>query len=143
MNQRPGQATIPPAERHAQYAALKAEVEACFRAGRPDDAERALGEIVRLNPREHVAWSLLAKAALQRGDAALALGHIGHALEGARRHPGYLNLQAVAQAESGALDAAEATLQEGVERAFEAIASGEARAKLDAFVKFTQQFGKA
>jgi len=36
-----------------------------------------------------------------------------------------------------------ATMQEGVERAFETIASGAARAKLDAFVKFTQQFAKA
>jgi len=94
-----------------QYAALKAEVEACLSAGRLADADRALAEIVRLNPREHVAWSLLAKAALQRGEAELALGQIGRALEGDRRNPGYLNLQAVAQAETGALDAAEATLR--------------------------------
>jgi len=35
-----------------------------------------------------------------------------------------------------------ATIQDGVERAFEAIATGAARAKLDAFVKFTQRFAK-
>ncbi|MCG6874574.1 MAG: anthranilate phosphoribosyltransferase [Betaproteobacteria bacterium] len=36
-----------------------------------------------------------------------------------------------------------ATMQDGVERAFETIASGAARAKLDEFVKFTQRFAKA
>ena len=35
------------------------------------------------------------------------------------------------------------TMQEGVDRAFETIASGAARAKLDQFVKFTQRFAKA
>ena len=35
------------------------------------------------------------------------------------------------------------TMQEGVERAFETIRSGAARAKLDQFVKFTQRFAKA
>jgi len=35
-----------------------------------------------------------------------------------------------------------ATIQDGVERAFEAIATGAARAKLDEFVKFTQRFAK-
>jgi anthranilate phosphoribosyltransferase len=34
------------------------------------------------------------------------------------------------------------TFEDGVEAAFEAIKSGAARAKLDAFAKFTQQFGK-
>ena len=36
-----------------------------------------------------------------------------------------------------------ATMQDGVERAFQTIASGAARAKLDEFVKFTQRFAKA
>jgi tetratricopeptide (TPR) repeat protein len=98
-------------QEYTRYAALKAEVESCLRAGRLNDAEGALGEIVRLNPREHVAWSLLAKAALQRGEASMALGQIDRALEGDRRNAGYLNLKAVAQAESGELDAAEATLR--------------------------------
>jgi len=35
-----------------------------------------------------------------------------------------------------------ATMQDGVERAFETIATGAARAKLDEFVKFTQRFAK-
>jgi anthranilate phosphoribosyltransferase len=35
------------------------------------------------------------------------------------------------------------TMRDGVERAFETIASGAARAKLDDFVKFTQRFAKA
>jgi anthranilate phosphoribosyltransferase len=35
------------------------------------------------------------------------------------------------------------TMQDGVEHAFETIASGAARAKLDQFVKFTQKFAKA
>jgi len=35
------------------------------------------------------------------------------------------------------------TIQDGVERAFETIKSGAARAKLDEFVKFTQKFAKA
>jgi anthranilate phosphoribosyltransferase len=35
------------------------------------------------------------------------------------------------------------TMRDGVERAFETIASGAARAKLDEFVKFTQKFAKA
>jgi anthranilate phosphoribosyltransferase len=36
-----------------------------------------------------------------------------------------------------------ATMQDGVDLAFETIGSGAARAKLDEFVKFTQQFAKA
>jgi len=35
-----------------------------------------------------------------------------------------------------------ASLEEGVEKAFELIKSGAARAKLDAFVKFTQQLAR-
>jgi anthranilate phosphoribosyltransferase len=35
------------------------------------------------------------------------------------------------------------TMRDGVERAFETIATGAARAKLDEFVRFTQQFAKA
>jgi anthranilate phosphoribosyltransferase len=34
------------------------------------------------------------------------------------------------------------SLEEGVEKAFELIKSGAARAKLDAFVKFTQQLAR-
>jgi tetratricopeptide (TPR) repeat protein len=94
-----------------QYAALIREAEACLKSGRNDEAERALVEVLRLNPREHFAWSLLASLALQRSDPELALAHIQRALELDRRNAGYLNLHGVALAEAGQLDAAEAALR--------------------------------
>jgi tetratricopeptide (TPR) repeat protein len=99
--------TIPP----QQYAALIYEAETCLKSGRKDEAERALFEVVRLNPREHLAWSLLASLALQRGEAEIALAHIRRALELDRRNAGYLNLYGVALGESGQFDAAEAALR--------------------------------
>ncbi|MCL4801829.1 MAG: tetratricopeptide repeat protein [Burkholderiales bacterium] len=92
-----------------QYSALVREAETFLAAGRRDDAERALAEIVRLNPREHLAWSLLASLALHRGEADLALAHAQRAHELDRRNAAYLNLLAVVQAEAGQLDRAEAT----------------------------------
>jgi Tfp pilus assembly protein PilF len=94
-----------------QYAALIREAEACLKSGRNDEAERELVEVLRLNPREHFAWSLLASLALQRGDPELALVHIQRALELDRRNAGYLNLHGVTLAEAGQLDAAEAALR--------------------------------
>jgi len=92
-----------------QYSALVREAETFLAAGRRDEAERALAEIVRLNPREHLAWSLLASLALQRGEADRALAHAQRAHELDRRNAAYLNLLAVVQAEAGQLDRAEAT----------------------------------
>jgi len=91
------------------YSALIREAETSLADGRLDQAERALAEIVRLNPREHLAWSLLASIALQRGEGDVALAHARRAHELDRRNVAYLNLLAVAQAEAGELDRAEAT----------------------------------
>ncbi|MCZ7566661.1 MAG: tetratricopeptide repeat protein [Burkholderiales bacterium] len=91
------------------YSALIREAETALADGRLDQAERALAEIVRLNPREHFAWSMLASLALQRGEADLALVHAQRAHVLDRRNAAYLNLLAVVQAEAGQLDRAEAT----------------------------------
>jgi len=93
------------------YSALIREAEASLADGRLEQAERALAEIVRLNPREHLAWSLLASLALQRGEADVALAHAQRAHELDRRNAAYLNLLAVAQADAGQLDRAEAAVR--------------------------------
>jgi len=94
-----------------QYAALTREAQACLDAGRLGDAEHVLIEIVRLNPREHFAWGLLGRIALERGDATIAQEHIARALELDRRNADYLNVLAIAQAETGELERAESTLR--------------------------------
>lgn len=94
-----------------QYAALTREAQACLDAGRLGDAEPALTEIVRLNPREHFAWGLLGRIALERGDATVAQERIGRALELDRRNADYLNALAIAQAEAGDLQRAESTFR--------------------------------
>jgi len=94
-----------------QYAALTREAQACLDAGRLGDAEHVLTEIVRLNPREHFAWGLLGRIALERGDATVAQERIGRALELDRRNADYLNVLAIAQAESGDLERAESSFR--------------------------------
>lgn len=94
-----------------QYAALTREAQACLDAGRLGDAEHVLTEIVRLNPREHYAWGLLGRIALERGDAGLAQDRIRSALEHDRRNADYLNVLAIAQAEAGNLEHAESSLR--------------------------------
>lgn len=94
-----------------EYAALTREAQAFLDAGRLGDAERALTEITRLNPREHYAWGLLGRIALERGDAEVAQAHVGRALELDRRNADYLNVLAIAQAETGDLERAESTLR--------------------------------
>ncbi len=94
-----------------EYAALTREAQACVDAGRLADAERLLTEIVRLNAREHYAWGLLARIALERGDAVVAQERAGRALELDRRNADYLNVLAIAQAEAGDLERAESSLR--------------------------------
>jgi Tfp pilus assembly protein PilF len=129
-----------PGEIHA----LRAEVERCVAAGRPEDAEPALRAIVQLNPREHYAWALLGRIALARADPEGALPLIARAVASARDHPDYLNLLGVAHAEQGAFDEALGALRKAV-RARPASAEahfnigkvlekqGDLRAALDAF----------
>jgi Flp pilus assembly protein TadD len=94
-----------------QYAALTREAQACMDAGRFGDAEHALAEIVRLNPREHYAWGLLGRIALERGDSDVAQERIRRALDLDRRNADYLNVLAIAQAEAGDLEHAESSLR--------------------------------
>jgi Flp pilus assembly protein TadD len=94
-----------------QYAALTREAQACMDAGRFGDAEHALAEIVRLNPREHYAWGLLGRIALERGDSDIAQERIRRALDLDRRNADYLNVLAIAQAEAGDLEHAESSLR--------------------------------
>ncbi|MGB8435761.1 MAG: tetratricopeptide repeat protein, partial [Burkholderiales bacterium] len=94
-----------------QYAALTRGAQACMDAGRFGDAEHALAEIVRLNPREHYAWGLLGRIALERGDSDVAQERIRRALDLDRRNADYLNVLAIAQAEAGDLEHAESSLR--------------------------------
>ncbi len=94
-----------------QYAALTREAQTCMDAGRFGDAEHVLAEIVRLNPREHYAWGLLGRIALERGDSDGAQEWIRRALDLDRRNPDYLNVLAIAQAEAGDLAHAESSLR--------------------------------
>jgi Tfp pilus assembly protein PilF/ADP-heptose:LPS heptosyltransferase len=129
-----------PGEIHA----LRAEVDRCIAAGRPEDAEPALRAIVQFNPREHYAWALLGRITLARADPDGALPLIARAVEAARNHADYLNLLGVAHAERGAFDEALGALRKAV-RARPAYAEahfnvgkvlekqGDMRAALDAF----------
>ena len=89
-----------------EYAALTGKAQAYVDAGQLADAELVLTEIVRLNPREHYAWGLLARAALEQGRSDIAQEHARRALEFDRRNANYLNVLGIAQAESGDLDRA-------------------------------------
>lgn len=94
-----------------RYAALTREAGALVEAGRSAEAERVLSDIVALNPREHFAWGLLARLALERGAPAAAVERAEHAARLDRRNASYLNLLAVAHAEAGELERAEAALR--------------------------------
>jgi predicted Zn-dependent protease len=100
--------------RPGEIHALRAEVDRCIAAGRPEDAEPALRAIVQLNPREHYAWALLGRIALARADPDGALPLIARAVEAARNHADYLNLIGVAHAERGAFDEALGALRKAV-----------------------------
>lgn len=98
----------PPAH---DYGELTAHVNRCMAAGRLNEAEAALREIARLNPREHFAWALLARAALERGEAEAAVELIRRALDADRKNADYLNLLGVAHGELGRYDDALAALR--------------------------------
>jgi Tfp pilus assembly protein PilF len=93
------------------YRELTAHVERCMAAGRLRDAETALREITRLNPREHFAWALLARVAVERGDAEVAAELARRALDLDRKNADYLNLLGVAFVELGRYDDALAMLR--------------------------------
>jgi tetratricopeptide (TPR) repeat protein len=98
----------------SEYAALVGYVEACRAAGRPDEADGALREIVRLNPREHYAWALLGMAALRRGEPAAALADLECAARLDRGNAQYHNLCGVALGELGRYDEALASLRKAL-----------------------------
>lgn len=87
--------------RAPDYPALTAQVDRCMAAGRLADAEAALRDITRLSPREHFAWALLARIALERSEAEAAAELIRRALDNDRRNADYLNLLGVAYGELG------------------------------------------
>ncbi len=93
------------------YRELTAHVDRCVAAGRLNEAEPALREIARLNPREHFAWALLARTALERGEAETAVEFIQRALEVDRKNADYLNVLGVVQTELGRYDDALAALR--------------------------------
>ncbi len=70
-------------------------------AGRLKDAEEPLLAMTRLSPKEHFAWALLARIALERGEAEGAAELVRRALEIDRKNADYLNLLGVAYAEVG------------------------------------------
>ena len=86
------------------YRELTSHVDRCVAAGRLNEAEAALREIARLNPREHFAWALLARAALERGEAEAAVELIRRALDADRKNADYFNALGVAYAELGRYD---------------------------------------
>jgi tetratricopeptide (TPR) repeat protein len=96
------------------YRELTAHVDRCVAAGRLSEAEPALREIARLNPREHFAWALLARAALERGEPEAAVELIRRALEVDRKNADYLNALGVAYAELGRYDDALGALRRGL-----------------------------
>jgi Flp pilus assembly protein TadD len=94
-----------------EFAALTRKAQAYVDAGQLGDAELLLTEIIRLNPREHYAWGLLARLALEQGQSDIAQERVQRALELDRRNADYLNVLAVAQAEAGDMERAESTLR--------------------------------
>ena len=86
------------------YRELTTHVSRCMAAGRLTDAEPALLEITRLNPKEHFAWGLLARIAVERGEADVAVELIRRALDADRKNADYHNLLGVAYGELGRYD---------------------------------------
>lgn len=107
-----GPALIPPSSQN--YRDLTAYVSRCVAGGRLRDAEPALRQITALNPREHYAWALLARTALERGEAEAAVDLVRRALDAERRNADYLNLLGVAYSELGRYDDALAALRRSV-----------------------------
>jgi Tfp pilus assembly protein PilF len=97
--------------RAAEGGRLAAHATACLEAGRLDEAEQALREIIAGNPREHFALALLARLQLERGAAEAALDAARAALALDRGNPDYHNLVGVCLAELARYDEALAALR--------------------------------
>lgn len=93
------------------YQQLTAHVSQCMASGRLADGEASLQAITRLNPNEHYAWALLARIAVERGEAEIAVDLIQRALDLQRKNSDYLNLLGVAYGELGRYDDALAALR--------------------------------
>src|SRR5262245_5697016 len=83
------------------YRQLTAHVSECVAAGRLADGEASLQAIARLNPKEHYAWALLARIALGRGEAEIAIELVQRAIGLQQKNPDYLNLLGVAYGDLG------------------------------------------
>jgi tetratricopeptide (TPR) repeat protein len=93
------------------YHALAHAAVAAMRAGDHAAAEHAARTLLRANPREHVAWNVLAVVALRCGHAAAAVEAAERAHELDRRNPDYLNTLGAVYADAGRYDDALAALR--------------------------------
>jgi Flp pilus assembly protein TadD len=99
-----------------EYAALVAQAQAGLAADRLADAEPALREIVRVNPREAFAWAMLGLLQVRRGEPDAAAVAVERALAIDRDNADYLNLMGVVHGERGALDQAVAAFRRALKR---------------------------
>jgi tetratricopeptide (TPR) repeat protein len=131
----------------ADYRQLTAHVNQCLAARRLADCEASLQAIVRLNPKEHYAWGLLACIALERGEAEAAIDLVQRAIGLQRKNPDYLNLLGVAYAELGRHDDALAALRKSLrERPVAAephYNAGKIHFKIDDFAGAREAFSRA
>ena len=131
----------------ADYRQLIAHINQCVASRRLADCEASLQAVVRINPKEHYAWALLAVIALERGEADVAIDFVERAIGLQRKNPDYLNLLGVAYAELGRHDDALAALRKSLrERPVAAEPHynvGKVHYKIDDFVGAREAFSRA
>jgi tetratricopeptide (TPR) repeat protein len=131
----------------ADYRQLIAHVNQCMASGRLAESEASLQAVVRLNPKEHYAWALLARIALERGEADVAIDLVQRAIGLQRKNPDYLNLLGVAYGELGrhddALGALRRSLRERPAAAEPHYNVGKLHYKTDNFTGAREAFSRA